>query len=203
MPGPHSESAGQAPPQATDTADPMADELVDDAAASGVESDQRIRRVLHQALTSMRSKQFAEAASLLQSIADEPPPRPGVLLNLGIAQAQLGDDVSADRTLRRVIELEGGNSIAYNQLGILLRKRGQFLAARQAYQQALEVKPDYSLAHLNLAILCDLYLQRSDCALHHYRQYQRLSDGQNPEVQLWIEDLQRQEQRQQTGRAVP
>ncbi len=155
-------------------------------------ADVRQRGTLQQALALMKSERFADAAALLESVAAGSPPRVSVLLNLAIAQAQLGDDDRAEQALRQVIELDGGNAIAYNQLGMLLRRGGQFLPARQAYQQALTMNPEYPLAHLNLGILCDLYLRSSGCALHHYRQYQRLSAAPDAKVQLWIEDLQQQ-----------
>jgi tetratricopeptide (TPR) repeat protein len=81
------------------------------------------------------------------------------------------------------------NPFAYNELGIRHRRAGRFQQARDAYERALELRPDYSTAHLNLGILCELYLQHRDCAMRQYELYQRLSTVTDSQVNLWIEDL--------------
>jgi hypothetical protein len=49
------------------------------------------------------------------------------------------------------------------------------------------------MAHINLGILCDIYLQDAGCAMQHYREYLQLSAGSDRHVSLWLADL---EQRQ-------
>lgn len=95
----------------------------------------------------------------------------------------------ADGALRQVPVTNPGNPIAYNELGIVHRRAGRFQQARDAYERALSLRPDYSAAHLNLGILCELYFQHRDCAMRQYEAYQRLSTVADPQVNLWIEDL--------------
>jgi lipoprotein NlpI len=80
---------------------------------------------------------------------------------------------------------------ANNQLGMLLRQRGRFADAEQAYAAALRADPRYALAHHNLAILLDLYLHRPGEALSHYQAYQDLQTEPDTTVARWIIDLQR------------
>ena len=59
-----------------------------------------------------------------------------------------------------------------------------------AYLKAVTVSPDYALAHYNLGVLNELYLQRLDAALQHFEAYQALV-GEDKQVAKWITDLRR------------
>jgi hypothetical protein len=56
--------------------------------------------------------------------------------------------------------------------------------------KAVTVSPDYALAHYNLGVLNELYLQRLDVALRHFEIYQSLV-GDDKQVEKWISDLRR------------
>ena len=55
---------------------------------------------------------------------------------------------------------------------------------------AVTSNPDYALAHYNLGVLNELYLQRLDIALKHFETYQALV-GDDRQVEKWIVDLRR------------
>jgi len=57
----------------------------------------------------------------------------------------------------------------YN-LGVLLLERYRFREAARHFHAALDVRPRYLKAHVNLAILYDKVGER-DRALHHYQKY--------------------------------
>ena len=141
------------------------------------------------ALSLMRAQRYAEAAVLWESIVASSPQSVLALLNLGITYSRLGKLEQAQRSFRQVLQQDAGNAIAYNELGIVERKAGRFLQAEDAYRRALQWHPEYALAHLNLGMLCDLYLQKADCAMRHYQAYRRLAGGEDPPVDRWIEDL--------------
>ena len=65
-----------------------------------------------------------------------------------------------------------------------------FLEAEAAYLKAVTAEPQYALAHYNLGVLYELYLQRLDDALRHFERYQALY-GEDPQVEKWITDLKR------------
>ena len=79
-----------------------------------------------------------------------------------------------------------------NQLGIALRKAGQFTKARAAYERAIELDAGAASAAnatLNLAILHDLYLGDSARALALYDRYLAMTTGGDATVAKWVADL--------------
>jgi tetratricopeptide (TPR) repeat protein len=89
--------------------------------------------------------------------------------------------------------------VAQNQLGIIQRQRGNFNQALTAYQRAIALDDNYALAHRNLGILYDIYLQQPDSALTHYEKYLLLSGDSSKEVSNWIIDLKRRIAVEQKG----
>lgn len=146
------------------------------------------KRTHQQALALMRDRQYSEAEQVWKAALESEPGHPLAALNLAIAYGQQGKLSEAGGMLRRLLRDNPGNSIAYNELGVIERRSGQLREAEDAYRKAIRLRPDYALPHWNMGVLCDLYQQDADCAMHHYRSYRRLatdSDG----VDLWIADL--------------
>lgn len=139
----------------------------------------------------LRGGNHEAAVPVFEGLAARFPGSVPVQINLGIAYQEAGREDAAVEALQRAVALDPKRPEAYTQLGILHRRAGRFEQARQSYEQALAVAPDYRPAHLNLGILCDLYLQRLDCALEHYDRYQALGAEPEKEVTLWIADLQK------------
>jgi len=115
---------------------------------------------------------------------------PGAHINLAIIFADRGDDQAAEGSLTDALILDPEHPVALNQRGMLLRRQGKFLEAEAAYLKAVTASPDYALAHYNLGVLNDLYLQRLDAALQHYERYQEIA-GEDNQVSKWIVDLTR------------
>ncbi|WP_334078422.1 tetratricopeptide repeat protein [Microbulbifer sp. M83] len=165
--------------------------------ASRVSVPGAARSGMAQARELLESGDAAAAEKRLLGLTAEWPELSGLWLNLGIVQRHLEKYTEAEQSLRSAIAANDDNVFAWNTLGALLRDRGQFDAAEQHYRGALERWPDFAAAHRNLGILYDLYLQRPQEALQHYRRAQELHQlrdpEQEPDRQLagWIVDLER------------
>jgi len=121
--------------------------------------------MFEQAVSIMASGDFVDAELRLKEFLLLYPAYPGAYVNLAIIHSQ-------------------------NQQGMLLRRNGKFLEAEAAYLKAVTSSPDYALAHYNLGILNELYLQRLDVALQHFEAYQQIV-GSDKQVDKWIVDLTR------------
>ncbi len=134
---------------------------------------------------------LVEAQALLEEITSNQPELAGPWVNLAqVYQAQDRPD-DALEALKRAVAANPANCPARTDLGVLLRRRGDFPGAESQYLACLEYQPDYRPAYLNLGILYDLYLGRLEDALAAYRHYQALSPEPDRRVNGWLVDLER------------
>lgn len=163
-------STGPGPEQTASTADPAA------------------QRRYQQALDAIREGDVEKAEAMLESLILDYPDLDGPRLNLAILFAADSREPEARALVDEVLAHDPDDAVAWNQLGILERRAGEFNAAAEAYGRALELSPDYGLAHRNLGVLLDLYMGQPDKALVHYERYLEL-DGPDPEVERWVTEL--------------
>jgi tetratricopeptide (TPR) repeat protein len=138
----------------------------------------------------MAAGDLTDAELRFQEFLLQYPDFPGAYVNLAIIFADRGDDQAVEGSLTDALILDPQHPVALNQLGMLLRRQGKFPEAQAAYLKAVTASPDYALAHYNLGVLNDLYLQRLDAALQHYERYQEIA-GEDNQVTKWIVDLKR------------
>jgi tetratricopeptide (TPR) repeat protein len=154
-------------------------------AQRNVDADARFKN----ALDLMKARQFEPARAAFLELSRDFPEFSGPLTNLGILYAQEKQRDAAVASLSRAVDANPRNAVALNWLGILYRESGAYARAEDAYVRALAARTDYAPATLNLAILYDVFLHRPDAALARYRDYQRLTGGDNLIVAAWIRDL--------------
>jgi nucleoid-associated protein YgaU len=71
-------------------------------------------------------------------------------------------------------EKGSAGAVQHYRLGAEKYRRGDFIAAVNIYEKALQLDPDLAEAHLDLGIICDDYLRDKARAVSHYREYLRL-----------------------------
>lgn len=142
-----------------------------------------------EALALHKGNQVGEAEAAYLALTQDFPQYSGPWTNLGIVYAKSNRRPQAVSALSRAVTANATNYVAYNWLGLLYREGNDLPRARAAYDKALALKPDYALAHYNLAILLDAHLKRPLEALPHYREYQRLSGRQDLKVLAWIAEI--------------
>ena len=143
-----------------------------------------------QAAAVMAAGDYQEAELRFKEFVLQHPEYPGAHVNLSIIHMHANDDAAAMSALGAALALDPDHPAALNQKGLLHRKNGNFTEAEAAYLKAVTASPDYALAHYNLGVLNELYLQRLDVALHHFEKYQGLV-GDDKQVEKWIADLRR------------
>ena len=155
-----------------------------------------------QAVAVMASGDYLDAELRFKEFLLEYPGYPGAHVNLAIIHYNNADDDAALNAIEAALAINPNYAQALNQKGMLLRRNGNFLEAEAAYLKAVTARPDYALAHYNLGVLNELYLQRLDVALQHFERYQELV-GEDKQVEKWIADLTRRvAARQRTANAA-
>jgi tetratricopeptide (TPR) repeat protein len=167
-------------------------QVVNGGAAEQVRAEipPQARTMFEQATAIMASGDFLDAELRFKEFLLRYPNYPGAYVNLAIIHSNNGDDIAAQSAIDAALALDAAHPAALNQQGMLLRKNGKFIEAEAAYLKAVTASPDYALAHYNLGVLNELYLQRLESALQHFEQYQSLV-GSDEQVEKWIADLTR------------
>ena len=150
----------------------------------------RTLTMYEQAVAVMASGEFLEAELRFKEFLMQYPTYPGAHVNLAIIQVSNKNDDAAAASIDAALAIDPQYAPALNQKGMLLRRNGKFFDAEAAYLMAVTSNPDYALAHYNLGVLNELYMQRLDIALKHFETYQALV-GDDRQVEKWIVDLRR------------
>ena len=90
----------------------------------------------------------------------------------------------------QAIAINDSNVNAYLRLAQVQRLQGKFLIAQNTYARVLAIWPDFPEAHLNLAVLYDVYLNHPLRAQKHMEAYQFLAESENEKVAGWLEEIQ-------------
>jgi tetratricopeptide (TPR) repeat protein len=112
----------------------------------------------------------------------------GPQINIGLLRRRAGDLGGAEAALRLATERNPGSAVAWSELALTLRMRGQLEQAATAYERAIAANPAYAPAYRNLGVLLDLYLDRPVPALAALERYRELV-GEEKQLNGWITEL--------------
>jgi tetratricopeptide (TPR) repeat protein len=191
-----------AAPPAQHAAAPAVPVPAEAVAAAPAGPSAALKEQFNEAVTAMKDGRDEAAIHLFTDIAGQNPQLASPHTDLGILFYRQGRLDAAEAAFKEALQRDGKDYVAANYLGMIYRSEGRFAEAKAAYQQALAAKPDYALAHLNMAILYDLYTGELDQALQHYREYQKDGGANNPQLAGWLADLE-QRIKDQRGHATP
>jgi tetratricopeptide (TPR) repeat protein len=190
------------PAQTPAIAEPFTATLPSTPSAAAQEPNEALTRQFAKAVAAMKDGKDKQAAALFSEIAKQDPQLASPHTNLGILFYRQDRMTEAEAAFKEALQRDSNDYVAANYLGMIYRGQGRFADAKSAYEQALAAKPDYANAHLNLAILYDLYLGQLDQALDQYQKYKQYAGETDPQLVGWLADL---EQRIKTtgGHAQP
>jgi Flp pilus assembly protein TadD len=136
----------------------------------------------------LEQKDYPRAIAQFVEVTKAAPDATAAWVNLGIAYRESNDLANAEKSLTQALALNARHPVALNEIGIVYRKTGRFAQARKSYEQVLALYPSFHFARRNLAILCDLYLHDSGCALEQYQLYLQAVPG-DKDAAMWVADL--------------
>ncbi|HID82503.1 MAG TPA: tetratricopeptide repeat protein [Chromatiales bacterium] len=150
-----------------------------------------VQQAFNQAVQTLKSGQHKQAIKEFKAVARMNSKLAAPYINMAIAYRRSGDLKNANATVQTALKKDPRSPEALNMQGLLQRQAGELKAAQKNYKKALSIYPNYPEAHLNLAILCDIYLVDWGCAKVHYGQYQKLHGSKDKQVAGWVADLNR------------
>lgn len=146
------------------------------------------RADFQQAVVLLKGGSYPQAITMLEKVIDTSPGVAAPYIDMAMAYRHTGQPKQAEKNLKTALQLVPGHPVASNEYGLLLRRSGRFIEARNIYEQALTRFPEYLPVRKNLGILCDLYLGDQACALEQYRIYSE-AKPEDEAVKLWIAGL--------------
>ena len=150
---------------------------------------ERATQQFAQTLTLLQAGKLTDAELELKQLTLSYPEYPGPFVNLGLLYERAGRYAEAEQALTQATQKGMPSALTYTELGIVYRQLGRFKEAESAYAEAIKIDPNYAAAHLNLGILCDLYLQQPQRALEALERYMELSGNSDKRVATWIAEL--------------
>ncbi|MCW8876384.1 MAG: tetratricopeptide repeat protein [Kangiellaceae bacterium] len=137
------------------------------------------------------------AEKLLVKITSEDKSLSGPWVLLGDVAKKRNDFDASIKHYKKAIEVNQNNVNAYIRLAILQREMGKFVAAQNTYSWALSRWKDFPEAHLNLAVVYDIYLNKPLKAQRHLEAYHFLTQGKDGQRASWLNEIQ-----QRTGEEI-
>lgn len=133
---------------------------------------------------------YPQASSLLTELIKQDDSLSGPWVMLGDIAMHAGNYQQAIDHYLTALEINEHNVNAYLRLAKSQRLLGNFLHAQNTYAKALSLWPDFPEAHLNLAVLYDIYLNHPLRAQKHMEAYQFLTASKSAQVAEWLAEIQ-------------
>ena len=140
------------------------------------------------AMSSLANKKPEAAEKVLQQLVLVRPDIAEVWINLALSQYQQKHFDHAKMSIENLNDQMGGLAESYNLLGLIAVEQGEFSKAENFYKKAIEMKPKYSNALFNMALLQDVYFQRISLAVKYYERYSELMP-QDKDTLNWTNGL--------------
>jgi tetratricopeptide (TPR) repeat protein len=160
----------------------------DQPGTADVQASPKARADFAAAMQYIKAVEYEKAISLFNKVSAQSPNNPVPYIDLALVYRKMQNLTLAEENLKQAIKADPWNPVANNELALLYRKTGRFAEARKIYEKILDKYPNFAIAHKNLGILCDLYMNDNACALKHYEIYSSFMPN-DAAARIWIADL--------------
>ena len=141
------------------------------------------------AIALLNKQNFEEAKKIFVKFTEQRPELAGPYVNLAIIAVENNDSQEAFKLVNTALDKNPNLAQALNLLGFLEQEQGKILQAEKHYLDAIKNKSNYALAHYNIALLYDVYLQDINKAVIHYEKYMSLTNNKDKKTADWLEHL--------------
>lgn len=142
------------------------------------------------ATRALKQKNYAHAERMFSLLTESDEDLSGSWVGLGDVSTEQANYVKAVDHYGKALLVNPKNISAYLRLAHAQRLNGDFLGSQNTYARVLTVWADCPEAHLNLAILYDVYLNHPLRAQKHMEAYQFLTGARNDTVAKWLSEIQ-------------
>lgn len=144
------------------------------------------------ALTLLNHDKLEAAKEIFQQFKSNRPELAGPPANLAIIALKNNDPEKALELVKLALAKNPNLAQALNLLAYLEQISGEIKSAEKHYKEAIQNKNDYAVAHYNIALLYDIYLQDIESAIPHYERYMQLINNEDKNTADWLEQIKRQ-----------
>lgn len=143
------------------------------------------------AITELNNNNLEVAKNNFLMIIKEQPDLAGPWANLALIHIKQERFEDAEMNIQAALDKNPEMAQALNMAGFIENRKGNINKAKYYYEKAIEKKSDYALAHYNLALLYDVYLQNIAKAVQHYQKYLSFLGNEDKKTKTWLEELKR------------
>ncbi len=141
------------------------------------------------AIIALNNNELDKAENLFTTMSERQPNIAGPWANLALIEIKRENLAQAELYVKSALDNNADMPQALNLSGYLAEKQGKINVAKNYYLQAVNNKPDYAIAHYNVALLYDVYLQDIEQAIKHYQLYLTHSEQKDEATENWLEGL--------------
>lgn len=153
-----------------------------------IQSQEELSRY-KQAITFLNNEQLEPAKEIFLEFKKERPELAGPYANLAVIELKNNNPAQAFELVKTALLRNSKLPQALNLLAYLEQINGDIRSAEKHYKEAIDNKDDYAIAHYNIALLYDIYLQDMTSAIKHYERYMELINNNDKNTADWLQQL--------------
>ncbi|RDH83854.1 MAG: hypothetical protein DIZ80_06885 [endosymbiont of Galathealinum brachiosum] len=140
-------------------------------------------------ITALYNNDLTNAQRIFNEFIRNKPQLAGAYTNLALVHFKKKEYDKSIKLVNKALKLNNKQTQALNLRAQLYVIDGKIHKAKDDYLLAIQIKPEYTIAQYNLALLYDIYLQEIELAIKHYKLYMSLLKKPDEATKEWITHL--------------